>query len=437
MITQSDPIAVLSERDADLSLASPPAPNWVDNLRIVWAHRRFLMKATGIALVVSLIIVFLIPKTYVSQARIMPPESGDSSTALLASLAGRSIQGELLSGLAASLMGGYHSGALFVDLLHSNSVTGVLVDRFQLQHVYRKRYKVDAAKLLVRNTTISQDKKSGVITLSVKDEDPVRARDMAQAYLDQLNAIVNRTSTSSAHQERTFIEARLADVKAQLERAQEALSEFSSKNSTIDLPEQAKATVESEARIQGQLIAAQGELESLRQVYGDGNIRVREAGARVASLKRELEKMGGSAAPLQPATATGSDHAESYLPLRQVPRLAVPFANLYREVRVKETVYDLLTQQHEVARIQEAKDVPAVEIIDAPGIPEKKAFPPRTVLTLAFTLLLFLALSAFLIFREHWRFMRVDDPRKAFANEVMEEARGWMHRGTRFQRRAE
>ncbi len=208
--------------------------------------------ATGIALVVSLIIVLLIPKTYVSQARIMPPESGQPEHGIAASLAGRLIRaGELLSGLAASLMGGYHSGALFVDLLHSDSVTGVLVDRFQLQHVYRKRYKVDAAKRLVRNTTILQDKKSGVITLSVKDEDPVRARDMTQAYLDQLNAIVNRTSTSSAHQERTFIEARLADVKSQLERAQEALSEFSSKNSTIDLPEQAKATVESEARMTG------------------------------------------------------------------------------------------------------------------------------------------------------------------------------------------
>ncbi len=436
MITR-DPIVGLSEREAEFALGSPTAPNWVDNLRTVWAHRRFVMKGTGIALVVSLIIVFLIPKTYVSQARIMPPESGNTSSALLASLAGRSMQGELLSGLAASLMGSYHSGALFIDLLRSDSVTAVLVDRFQLQHVYHKRYKVDAIKRLVRNTTIAQDKKSGVITLSVKDEDPVRARDMAQAYLDQLNAIVNRTSTSSAHQERTFIEARLADVKSQLEKAQEALSEFSSKNSTIDLPEQAKATVESEARIQGQLIAAQGELDSLRQVYGDGNIRVREAGARVASLKRELEKMGGSAAPLAPASATGSDHPESYLPLRQVPRLAVPFANLYREVRVKETVYDLLTQQHEVARIQEAKDVPAVEIIDAPGVPEKKDFPPRAVLTLALTLLFFLGLSALLIFREHWRFVGVDDPRKAFATEVMEEVRGLMRRGSRFLRRAE
>jgi capsule polysaccharide export protein KpsE/RkpR len=266
---------------------------------------------------------------------------------------------------------------------------------------------------------------------------------MVVAYLDELNAIVNRTSTSSAHQERVFIDARLADVKAKLERAQEALSEFSSKNSTIDLREQTRATVESEAKVQGELIAAQSELASLRQVYGDSNVRVRAAEARASILKGELEKMGGSASPLPAPTQdtlkdgpSDSEHPESYLPLRQVPRLAVPYANLLREVRVQEAVYDLLTQQVEVARIQEAKDVPAVNIIDAPGIPEKKSFPPRALLTLAFTLLSFLAFSAFLIFRDDWRTIRSDDPRKTFAIDVMQETRGLTRRALRFNRRA-
>jgi capsule polysaccharide export protein KpsE/RkpR len=445
MITQADPIVVRSEREDEIALFSSRAPNWVYNLRILWAHRKLLLKATGIALVVSLIIVLIIPKTYESEARIMPPESGASNSALLAALAGRSLEGEFLGGLAASLMGGHNSGALFIDLLRSGSVAGKLIDRFQLQSVYHKRYRTDAAKVLARNTTVTQDKKSGVISLSVKDHDPARAQAMVKAYLDELNAIVNRTSTSSAHQERVFIEARLAGVKAQLERAQQALSEFSSTNSTIDLREQARATVESEARLQGELIAAQSELNSLRQVYGDGNIRVRASEARAATLKRELEKMGGSASPLgTPAENTtrsdgpsGSEHPESYLPLRQVPRLAVPYANLYREVHVQETVYDLLTQQYEVARIQEAKDVPAVNIIDAPGIPEKKSFPPRALLTLAFTLVFFLAFSAILIFRGHWRIVRADDPRKAFALDVMQETNSMVRRAIRFNRRAE
>jgi capsule polysaccharide export protein KpsE/RkpR len=172
---------------------------------------------------------------------------------------------------------------------------------------------------------------------------------------------------------------------------------------------------------------------------------VRAAEARAATLKRELEKMGGSASPLQAPTQdttrnggpSGPGHPESYIPLRQVPRLAVPYANLYREVRVQEAVYDLLTQQDEVARIQEAKDVPAVNIIDAPGVPEKKSFPPRALLTLAFTLVSFLAFSVFLVFRDHWRSIQADDPRKVFAAEVMQGTLGKARRAIRFNRRAE
>jgi len=432
------------EAEFEASFQRSNVPNWVCNCQILWRHRRFLTWATGTALAVNLVVSLLIPRTYISEAQIMPPESAGSNSALIAALAGRSLEGELLGGLAASLMGGHNSGALFIALLRSGSVTGKLIDRFHLQRVYGKRYRIDAAKTLARRTTITQDKKSGVITLQVKDHDARRARDMAQAYLDELNAVVNRTSTSSAHQERVFIERRLNAVKADLERAQEALSEFSSTHATIDLREQTRATVESEAKVQGELIAARGEMESLQQVYGDSNVRVRAAAARVGALKRELSRMGGSAAPLAASAernATGGVSAdlgpvESYLPLRQVPRLAVPYANLYRDVHVQETVYDLLTQQYEVARIQEAKDIPAVNVIDAPGIAEKKSFPPRALLTLALTGAMFVAFSMFLIGREHWRETPTDDPRRVFAAEVFQVAWGVVQRSTGIVRRS-
>ena len=152
--------------------------------------------------------------------------------------------------------------------------------------------------------------------------------------------------------------------------------------------------------------------------------------------------MGGSAAPLgvQDDAAAASAKpisAESYLPLRQVPRLAVPYANLYREVRVQETVYDLLTQQYEIARIQEAKDVPAVSVIDAPGIPEKRSFPPRAVFTLALTLGFFLLFAAFLIARHSWLAMDASDPRRIFAAEVARTTSDAVSRPLRFVRRSE
>jgi capsule polysaccharide export protein KpsE/RkpR len=249
---------------------------------------------------------------------------------------------------------------------------------------------------------------------------------MAQAYLDELNKLVTQTSTSSAHRERVFIEGRLHSVTADLERAQLELSEFSSRNSTIDIKEQTHAMVDAGARVQGELLVAQSGLESLRQIYGDGNVRVHETEARIASLQRELEKMTGSSAPLTPGADGGGDaksdvedKGELYPPLRQLPRLAVPYADLYRRVRVQETVYELLTQQYEMARIDEAKDVPVVSVIDSPGVPEKKSFPPRLLLTLALTFFVFATTAAVILMRDRWSTIDPGNPGKMFAAEVL------------------
>jgi capsule polysaccharide export protein KpsE/RkpR len=400
--------------------------HWAARGMLLWKHRRMLARVTAIAFLVSLCLAFLIPKRYKSSGSIMPPDQQSSGAMMLAALASRSSSLGGLGTLAGGLLGAHTTTALYINLLKSGTVSGHIIDRFNLQHLYRNRYRVDTAKRLARLTTITEDKKSGVITVEVEDEDPVRARDLAQAYLDELNRLVTKTSTSSAHRERVFIEGRLRAVTADLERAQLDLSEFSSRNSTIDIKEQTHAMVDAGARVQGELLVAQSGLESLRQIYGDGNVRVHETEARIASLQRELEKLTGSSAPLVPDAAAGSgakadaeDKGELYPPLRQLPRLAVPYADLYRRVRVQETVYELLTQQYEMARIDEAKDVPVVSVIDSPGVPEKKSFPPRLLLTLALTFVVFAATAALILIRDHWSKIDPANPAKMLAAEVL------------------
>ena len=407
--------------------------NWAVRATLLWHHREMLTRVAIVSLVLSLTIAFIIPKQYKATASIMPPDQQGSGTLMLAALMGRGGGLGSLGSLASGLLGGHTTTALFVNLLESGTVRGHLIDRFNLQHVYHTRYRITTAKRLARRTKITDDKKSGVITIEVEDTDPVRARDLAQAYLDELNKILNQTSTSTARQERIFIEHRLNAVQNDLERAQLELSEFSSKNSTVDIKEQTRAMVDTGARVEAQLLVEQSGLQSLRQIYGDNNMRVKETEARIASLQRDLEKMTGSSAPLQGATSSGmdssdsSDKGELSPPLRQLPRLAVPYADLYRRVKVQETVFELLTQQYEMARIQEAKDTPVVSVIDVPGIPEKKSFPPRLILTFLLTLLSVAVASALIIFREGWSRLNPNDPRRALADEVVPAIRGRWH----------
>jgi capsule polysaccharide export protein KpsE/RkpR len=420
--------------------------NWVVNMAVLWERRKTLARVAIVALIVNLGIAFVIPKRYQSTARIMPPDSASSGTAMLAALAGRTLGGGLdgLGALAASFLGTRGNSALFVDLLESGTVAGHLIDRFDLQKAYRKRYRVDTMKYLARHTSISDDKKSGVITVTVTDTDPRRARDLAQGYLDELNLLVNRTSTSSAHRERVFIEHRLDAVRSDLERAQQQLSDFSSTHTTIDIREQTRAMVDAGAKLEGELIATQGELDSLRQVYGEGNVRVRSAEARLGDLKSELTRMSGSSAEL-PSGGDPPDQARSgsgtavdvlYPSLRQLPRLAVPYADFYRTVRVQETVFEMLTQQYEISRIQEAKDIPVVSVIDTPGIPEKKSFPPRLLLSALLTLVV-LGLTAWAMLLEYyWSAVDPMDPRRRLAHSVWTDSKaGWQRALTRMRRK--
>jgi uncharacterized protein involved in exopolysaccharide biosynthesis len=426
--------SVLDRPETRMTAHDPLRDHWAFRAQLLWNHRRMLARVAAISLLVSLGIAFTIPKRYKSSTSIMPPEQQNSNALMLAALASHAPNLGSIGSLASGLLGGHSSTALFINLLQSGTVSGHLIDRFDLQHVYHNRYRVDTAKHLARCTKITDDKKSGVITIEVEDESPVRARDLAQGYLDELNKLVTQTNVSSAHQERVFIEQRLKVVQADLEQAQVALSEYSSKTGTIEIGDQARAMMEGGSRVQAELLIEQSTLESLRQMYGDDNVRVREAEARIATLQRGLKQITGAAAEVQGGgnsvpgggdaasgdAASAPDGTDDLYPsLRQLPRLAVPYADLYRRVKAQEAAFELLTQQYELARIEEARDVPAVSVIDAPGIPEKKSFPPRLLLTALLTFLSMVTAAALILFRDYWSRVESGDPRKSLAEEIL------------------
>ena len=203
---------------------------------------------------------------------------------------------------------------------------------------------------------------------------------MAQAYVEELNRTLAEVSTSSARRERIFLEGRLQAVSQDLEAAEKEFSQFASKNTAIDIKEQGKAMVDAAATLQGQLIAARSELEGLRQLYADSNVRVRSAQARVAELEDQLKKVGGKDESTSLEKATQGDSL--YPSIRKLPLLGVTYADLYRKTKVQEAVFETLTQEYELAKVQEAKEIPTVKVLDPPNVPEKKSFPPRTLITL-------------------------------------------------------
>jgi uncharacterized protein involved in exopolysaccharide biosynthesis len=407
-------------RESQESVGQSPVPNWLTGVQLLWKSRRLLYRVTLWALVLSALVALLIPSKYESTARIMPPDSKGETGAILAALVGKAPG---ISSLAGDFMGVKNSGALYVDLLRSRTVQEHIVDRFDLQKVYWVRYKQDTRKLLDKRTEIVEDRKSGVIDVTVTDRNPQRARDIAQAYVEELNRLLSQVSTSSARRERVFIEQRLAAVSGDLEDAEKQFGAFASKNSALDIKEQSRAMVESGATLMGQLIASQSQLQSLEQIYTANNVRVRALSAQVDELKRQLEKIGGTDASLAP----GAPHSGEFYPsIRKLPLLGVEWADLYRRLKIQETVYELLRSQYEMARIQEAKEIPTVNVVDPANFPEKKSSPPRLLIVALLTGLSLAAVSFWIVESARVEQLSTHDPRRFFvlkARETMSSLR--------------
>jgi uncharacterized protein involved in exopolysaccharide biosynthesis len=400
--------------------AGPPGTtesgeNAVVYLRLLWDQRGLLVRVALCALLGSTLIAFLIPARYQSTSRLMPPDS-QSSSGLAMAAAAMSGSGSGLAGMASDLLGLKSSSDVFVGILGSRTVQDKLILQFDLKKLYSDRRMEDARKDLAEHTAISVDRKSQIIAITVTDKSPQRAASMAQAYVDELNRLAVELSTSSARRERIFLEGRLQSVNKDLEAAEKDFSQFASKNAAIDVKEQGKAMVEAAATLQGQLIAAQSEYQGLKQMYTDNNVRVRSVKARIDELERQLEKLGGK--DESTTSISGQPNDSMYPSIRKLPLLGVTFADLYRRTVIQQAVLETLTKEYELAKVEEAKEIPTVKVLDVANIPDKKSFPPRLFIMAAGTILAFGLAAGWIFLRKSWGEIDPNDPGRLLVEEM-------------------
>jgi len=422
-------IVRFAEPSSDETLKSRERAIW--RMRLIWDRRALLQRVLLWSLVAGFLLALLISNRYQAVVRLMPPDSqSGSALAMLGALATKTTGGAgVAAGLAGDLLGMKSSGALFVGILGSQTVQDRLIQEFDLIRLYGDSKIEDARESLTKRTVISEERKSGIITLQVTDRDPRRAAAMATAYVQELDRLVAQVSTSSARRERIFLEGRLKTVKQDLDTATHNFSDFASKNTAIDIPAQGKAMVEAAARLQGELIVAESSLRGLEAIYSDQNVRVRAMRAKVAELRDQLDKLGGDAGTPSDGHSKGLN--PMYPSIRKLPVLGVTYFDLYRQAKIQETVFELLTQQYELAKVQEAKEIPSVKVLDAAVVPTKKVFPPRIAIVILVTLLALAATVAWILVKARWESVDATDSRKVFAVEVLTAVHGHLPRFAR------
>jgi len=373
----------------------PYPPPWEEeeiDLREYWRvlvrHRRMILTTTLVAAVIAAIISLVLPETYTATARILPPKE-QSGGGLAAALSGQ-LGG--LAALAGSALGGSTNADLMVGMLKSRAITDPILDQFELQEVYDTEYRVDARKALLDNLDASVDKKSGILTVSLDDHDPERAAVITNAFVDELDRLSRHLNLTEASRQRVFLEERLVQVNKDLANAEDALRAFQERHGAIQVDEQAKSMIDLLGALKGELMAAQVQLGVTQRFASGNNPDVDRLQTQIRELRIRIRDMEQG----QGKRATG----DIFLPTQQIPDLGLRYGRLLRDVKVQETIFELLTQQYEMAKMQEAKDSPTIQILDKAVAPEKKSKPKRGLIVVLTAIMVLLGASMVALIRD-------------------------------------
>lgn len=274
-------------------------------------------------------------------------------------------------------------------VLNSNSVGDEVIAKFELKSRYDSAHIEHARSELWEHCGTSVDRKSGVAALTCEDKDPAMAMAMAAYFGEVGNRVFGRISASSAREERRFLEGQVVKARKDVDESSRKLRDFQEKHRVIDLGEQSKAVISAMASIKGDLIAKQLQLSYLSSFSSRTEANVVQLQQQIGIMEAKLKQLEDSQTvfavlPAPPAgSGAGSGSATAELPPRffpdamRVPELRFELEQLFREQKIQETVFFLMTQRYETAKVDEARDTSTFQILDSPTLPTYKSRPKR------------------------------------------------------------
>lgn len=313
----------------------------------------------------------MLKNIYSATARILPPqkESGGGLSALLSQTGG-------LAALAAGAgLGG--GSDLYVGILKSRSVADDVISKLDLSVRFKAKNPDAARKILAAKVKIYAEK-NGIINITAYDKNTKLAAELANTYIEELGRTTVRLNLSKVGTERLFLEKRLEIVKEDLKAAEDNLKIFAQKNSIVQVDAQAKASIEGIAKLKAELASKEVQLSVLRTYQTDESSEVKALQTAIKRLHFEIDRLAG--------TGTGGEGIPS---IGNVPGVGLAYARMMRNMKVQEAIFEQLTKQFEVAKLNEAKDSSTIQVLDVAVVPFQKSSPKRALIVLLATVTAF------------------------------------------------
>lgn len=287
---------------------------------------------------------------------------------------GLSLPGDL--GSLASLMQGPEPTSYAMALLESADFAREIVKKLDLlsdaAFVNDRPLTISTAPRVLSKMTRVEDNRKGLISVQASTRSPELSARIANGYVDHL---MSKVASANARK-RLYLGQKIAELEAQLNDLEERLRALSAREAIVNLPEQTRAAVQSMSALQARL----QEIEtSLMGVESD----LKNTGSlpELAGLKSKKSSLEAQRDELQRAIA------DSRSRLKTVPAAALEQARLQREIDLKAKLFQSLSEQHQLAQVDEQSDARVYQIVDRAHVPLRPSRPNLPV-NLALSLML-------------------------------------------------
>jgi len=352
-------------------------------------QKRPIITVTVISALLALSVSYIQQPVYTATSTILPPQQ--QSNGLAAALGSLGV----LAGAAGGISGIKNPNDLYVAMLKSQSVADGLIKKLNLQ----KRFgtaTIEKTRAVLRDSSNVSAEKDGLIVINVDSHDPNFAAQLANAYVEELKNLNQRLAVTDASKRRLFFETQLEKVKKDLNVAEAELKKVQQVTGLIAPEGQVAAVIAGVAELKAQIASKEVQLASMASMLTETNPDYQRTRQEIFLMRQQLQKL---------------EHRENQSSLSlgagDLPESGLTYLRALRAVKYQEAMFELLSKQHEIAKIEEAKDSSLIQVLDEAKPPENKTRPKRFQMLLMGVIIGFAAGVLLALIKEQIRIARL------------------------------
>lgn len=342
----------------------------IEFLVVLVKYRWFLFLFVFIITAGATTYALLATKWYKASASVLPAEKTD----FLGSLGGLSslVKGFSPSkGLAA--LTGTNELDRYMAILKSATLTDDVVKTFKLREEYEMEdaYYEKVVKAFIGNLEMDVEDE-GNLVVSVYDQDPQKAADIANYMIAKLNEMNTTLSITNAKANREFIEKRYLENVTYIDTLENEMKNFQIKYGVIAVPEQLEATVKAMSEIYARLAQQEVELSVMKRTLGEDSPLTRKAEISVEEMRKKIEMINAG-------QGLSEDGVNLLIPFKKAPGLGYKYFKIYKDLEIQYQILEFVQPMYEQAKVEEVRNTPSVLVLDHAGPAERKAKPKGSI----------------------------------------------------------